>query len=140
MRTNFHKENFALRLALKSRQTHFLLVCFVQACRICARLRRSPFLACLLRVTVLHVRLPARGALVLLKYLSWLTTVFQRKKIKILKSVKSKQQDGFSEVLVTPIDIKCNFTYGQNSSSVPLTSELMSSFLFIGPPLLTLKS
>ena len=35
---------------------------------------------------------------------------FLKKKIKILKSVKLKQQDVSSEVLVTAIDVKCNFT------------------------------
>ena len=33
-----------------------------------------------------------------------------KKKIKILKSVKLKQQESFSEVLVTATDVKCNFT------------------------------
>ena len=33
-----------------------------------------------------------------------------KKKIKVLKSVKLKQQDVCSEVLVTAIDVKCNFT------------------------------
>ena len=35
---------------------------------------------------------------------------FRKKKIKILKSVKLKQQDASSEVLVTTVDVKCNFT------------------------------
>ena len=35
---------------------------------------------------------------------------FQEKKINILKSVKLKQQDVSSEVLVTAVDVKCNFT------------------------------
>ena len=35
---------------------------------------------------------------------------FLREKIKILKSVKLKQQDVSSDVLVTAIDVKCNFT------------------------------
>ena len=37
-------------------------------------------------------------------------TASQRKKIKSLKSVKLKQRDVSSEVLVTAIDVKCNFT------------------------------
>ena len=35
------------------------------------------------------------------------------KEIRILKSVKLKQQDISSEVLVTAIDVKCNFTENQ---------------------------
>ena len=35
---------------------------------------------------------------------------FVKEKIKILKCVKLKQQDVSSEVLVTAIDVKCNFT------------------------------
>ena len=35
---------------------------------------------------------------------------FPNKKINILKSVKLKQQNISSEVLVTAIDVKCNFT------------------------------
>ena len=35
---------------------------------------------------------------------------FPKKKIKILKSAKLKQQDVSSEVLVTASDVKCNFT------------------------------
>ena len=35
------------------------------------------------------------------------------KEISILKSVKLKQQDISSEVLVTAIDVKCNFTENQ---------------------------
>ena len=35
---------------------------------------------------------------------------FAKKKIKILKSLKLKQQDVSSEILVTVIDVKCNFT------------------------------
>ena len=35
---------------------------------------------------------------------------FPKKNIKILKSVTLKQQDVSSEVLVTAIDVKCNFT------------------------------
>ena len=35
---------------------------------------------------------------------------FPKTKIKILKSVKLKQQDVSSEVLITAIDVKCNFT------------------------------
>ena len=42
--------------------------------------------------------------------LRWLTTVMRRKNIKILKSVKLKQNDVSCEVLVTAIDVKCNFT------------------------------
>ena len=42
--------------------------------------------------------------------LRWLTTVIRRKNIKILKSVKLKQNDVSCEVLVTAIDVKCNFT------------------------------
>ena len=34
---------------------------------------------------------------------------FLKKKIKILKSVKWKQRDVSSDVLVTAIDVKCNF-------------------------------
>ena len=34
---------------------------------------------------------------------------FPKKKIKILKSVKLKEQDVSSEVLVTAIEVKCNF-------------------------------
>ena len=33
-----------------------------------------------------------------------------KKKVKVLESVKLKQQDVSSEVLVTAIDVKCNFT------------------------------
>ena len=35
---------------------------------------------------------------------------FPKKEIKILKSVKLKKQDVSSEVLVTAIEVKCNFT------------------------------
>ena len=35
---------------------------------------------------------------------------FAKEKIKILKSVKIKQQNVCSEVLVTAIVVKCNFT------------------------------
>ena len=35
---------------------------------------------------------------------------FPKKKIKVLESVKLKQQEVSSEVLVTAIDVKCNFT------------------------------
>ena len=35
---------------------------------------------------------------------------FSEEKVRILKSVKSKQQDVSPEVLVTAIDVKCNFT------------------------------
>ena len=40
-------------------------------------------------------------------FLRWL---IQRKNIKIFKSVKLKQNDVSCEVLVTAIDVKCNFT------------------------------
>ena len=43
----------------------------------------------------------------------WLTTVFRKKKIKILKSVKLKQQDVSSEVFVSAIDVKFSFYPGQ---------------------------
>ena len=39
-----------------------------------------------------------------------LTTIIRRKNIKILKPVKLKQNDVSCEVLVTAIDVKCNFT------------------------------
>ena len=45
----------------------------------------------------------------------WLTTVILKKKIKILKSVKWKQQDVSSDVLVTAIDVKCIFAYRINA-------------------------
>ena len=35
---------------------------------------------------------------------------FPKKKIKVLESVKLKQQEVSSEVLITAIDVKCNFT------------------------------
>ena len=35
---------------------------------------------------------------------------FPKKKIKILKSVKLKQQDVSCDLLVTAIDVKCSFT------------------------------
>ena len=47
---------------------------------------------------------------------------FPKKKIKILKPVKLKQQDVSSEVLVTTIllinDVKCNFTCHQGAWSL----------------------
>ena len=46
----------------------------------------------------------------------WLTTVILKKKIKILKSVKWKQRDVSSDVLVTAIDVKCNFAYRINAN------------------------
>ena len=41
---------------------------------------------------------------------------FPKKKIKVLQSVKLKQQDVSSEVLVTAIDVKCNFTEQINAN------------------------
>ena len=35
---------------------------------------------------------------------------FPKKEIKILKSVKLKQQDVSSDLLVTAVDVKCSFT------------------------------
>ena len=41
---------------------------------------------------------------------------FPKKKIKVLESVKLKQQEVSSEVLVTAIDVKCNFTEQINAN------------------------
>ena len=41
---------------------------------------------------------------------------FSKKKIKVLESVKLKQQEVSSEVLVTAIDAKCNFTEQINAN------------------------
>ena len=41
---------------------------------------------------------------------------FPEKKIKVLESVKLKQQEVSSEVLVTAIDVKCNFTEQINAN------------------------
>ena len=41
---------------------------------------------------------------------------FSKKKIKVLESVKLKQQDVSSEVLVTAIDVKSNFTEEINAN------------------------
>ena len=41
---------------------------------------------------------------------------FPKKKIKVLESVKLKQQEVSSELLVTAIDVKCNFTEQINAN------------------------
>ena len=41
---------------------------------------------------------------------------FPKKKIKILKSVKLMQLDVSSEVILTAIDVKCNFTQQINAN------------------------
>ena len=41
---------------------------------------------------------------------------FPKEKIKILKSVKLRQEDVSSEVLVTTIEVKCNFTKQINTN------------------------
>ena len=42
--------------------------------------------------------------------------IFPKKKVNILKYEKSKQQDVSSEVFVTTIDVKCNFTTKINAN------------------------
>ena len=64
--------------------------------------------------------------------LRWLTTVFRRKKIKVLESVKLKQQEVSSEVLVTAIDVKCNFTEQINANQrkmLNIVTELLEGGL-----------
>ena len=41
---------------------------------------------------------------------------FPKKKIKVLESVKLKQQEVSEEVIVTAIDVKCNFTEQINAN------------------------
>ena len=48
--------------------------------------------------------------------LRWLATVFLKRNIKILKSVKLKEQDVSSKVLVTAIVVKCDFTLQVNAN------------------------
>ena len=49
---------------------------------------------------------------------------FPKEKINILKSVKLKQQDVSSEVLVTAIDVKCNFTKQINANQGKMLNKV----------------
>ena len=60
--------------------------------------------------------------------LRWLTTVIRRKNIKILKSVKVKQNDVSCEVLIIAIDVKCNFT-SQINTNQGKTLNIVTDFL-----------
>ena len=57
---------------------------------------------------------------------------FPKKKIKVLESVKLKQQAVSSEVLVTAIDAKCNFTEqinGNQGKMLNIVTELLEGGL-----------
>ena len=57
---------------------------------------------------------------------------FPKKKIKVLESVKLKQQEVSSEVLVTAIDVKCNFTEQINANQgklLNIVTELLEGGL-----------
>ena len=57
---------------------------------------------------------------------------FPKKKIKVLESVKLKQQEVSSEVLVTAIDVKCNFTEqinGNQGKMLNIVTELLEGGL-----------
>ena len=63
---------------------------------------------------------------ILLRWLKYYS--FLKKKIKILKYVKLKPQDVSSSVLVTAIDVKCNFTKEINANQgkmVSIVTELL---------------
>ena len=51
---------------------------------------------------------------------------FPKKKIKVLESVKLKQQEVSSEVLVTAIDVKCNFTEQINANQ----GKMLINFIY----------
>ena len=53
---------------------------------------------------------------------------FPRKIIKILKSVKLKQQDVSSAVLVTSMDVKCNLTLQINANELKMLN-IVTEFL-----------
>ena len=57
---------------------------------------------------------------------------FPKKKIKVLESVKLKQQEVSEEVLVTAIDVKCNFTEQINANQgkmLNIVTELLEGGL-----------
>ena len=57
---------------------------------------------------------------------------FPKKKIKVLESVKLKQQEVSSEVLVTAIDVKCSFTEQINANQgkmLNIVTELLEGGL-----------
>ena len=64
---------------------------------------------------------------------------FPKKKIKVLESVKLKQQEVSSEVLVTAIDVKCNFTEQINANQGKMLN-IVTEFLEGGWKLDTSKT
>ena len=56
-------------------------------------------------------------------FITAVCVLFLIKTIKVLESVKLKQQEVSSEVLVTAIDVKCNFTEQINANQGKMHSD-----------------